>query len=377
MLAGSASPPGRAVLALARRQGGRAESGLVATGERVPAALATLVHGSLAHALDFDDTLPASVIHPGSLVIPTALAVGEAAGASGRAVGAAIAGGYELAARLGAPAGRELHARGFQATSVVGPLVTAAVAGALYGLAPRGIAEAMGLAGSMSGGLLEFLSDGSWSKRLHPGWAAHGGVLAAQLAAAGFPGPASVLEGRHGLYAAFLGPAAGALEGVTPGPGAEWLSRDARLKLYPCAHAIHPFLDAALALRARYALAPDAIAAVRCQVAAWQVPIVCEPRATKLAPATEYQARASLPFAVAAALSDGRVDLDTFTEAAVRRPELRALAARIVHVEVPDPGSGFGAALAVETRDGRALAGEARIDGEPDPARLRAKLEAT
>lgn len=376
ILAAVGEPPGRAVLDLARRQGGRSESTLVATGERLPAAWVALAHGTLAHALDFDDTLPGPVVHPGSLVVSTALAAGEAAGANGAAVLGAIAIGYEWAARLGAAAGREFHARGFHASGVVGPLVAAAVAAHLAGLTPRQAAEAVGLGGSMAGGLLEFLTDGSWSKRLHPGWAAHGGIVAAQLAASGFPGPPSVLEGRYGLYAAFLGGGTADHDAVRRDLGHRWLSRAVVTKLYPCAHVIHPFLDAALALRARHGLTADDVRAVRCGVAPWQVPIVCEPRATKVAPRTEYQARASLPFALAAALVDGRVDLDTFTPAALARPELGALAARVIHQETAAGGAEFAATLTVETSDGRRLAAEATA-AAPDPGKVRDKFRAT
>lgn len=376
ILAAAAEPPGRIALALARRQGGRPESSLVAGGERLPAAWVALAHGTLAHTLDFDDTLPASVVHPGSLVVPVALAAGEAASADGARVLAAIAAGYELAARLGAAAGRRLHARGFHATGVVGPLVAAAVAAKLAGLTAARTAEAMGLAGSMAGGLLEFLADGSWSKRLHAGWAGHGGVVAAQLAADGFPGPASVLEGRHGLYAAFLGPDVADLGEMTRDLGHTWRSREVAVKLYPCAHVIHPFLDAALALRARHELTPAAVVAVRCRVAPWQVPIVCEPRASKVAPATEYQARASLPFAVAAALVDGGVGVDTFTGEAIRRPEVLTLAARVEYREDEGLAPGFVGAVEVVTDDGRRLAME-ESSGAPDPERVRAKFEAT
>src|SRR5207249_4161772 len=140
---------------------------------------------------------------------------------------------------------------------------------------------------------------------------------------------------------------------------------------------IHPFIDAALALRAQASLVPAAIAAVRCRVAPWQVPIVCEPRPAKVAPQTEYQARASLPFALAAALVDGRVDVDTFTDEAVRRPELLALATRVTHAEDADPGGAFAGSVELETDDGRWLR-ERRV-AAPAPAaeRLRGKFEAT
>jgi 2-methylcitrate dehydratase PrpD len=185
-----------------------------------------------------------------------------------------------------------------------------------------------------------------------------------------------VLDGCHGLYAAFLGPGATDLSVVTRDLGRVWLSREVVTKLYPCAHVIHPFLDGALALRAREGIAAADVAAVRCRVAPWQVPIVCEPRETKVAPQTEYQARASLPFTLAAALADGRVDLDTFTPAAIGRPELHALAARVSHEPAAASDSAFAAAIEIETRDGRRLAAEATAT-PPDPARLRAKFATT
>ena len=393
VLAGSTIPAGRSILEVVRHQGGRPEATVVGLGERAPAAWAAFAHGSFAHGLDFDDTFPGSIVHPGSLVVPTALAVAEAVGADGAALGASVAAGYEVAARLGAAAGRGFHARGFQATGVVGPLVTAAVAAKLYGLSARTTAEAMGLAGSMGGGLLEFLSDGSWAKRMHPGWAAHGGVVAAQLAAAGFPGPLTVLEGRYGLYAAFLGAGAADLSRLADGLGGVWRAREAHAKLYPCAHVIHPFLDATRETYARHGPGAPDVEAVVCDVEPWQIPIVCEPREEKVTPRSEYQARASLPYCVAALLVDGRVDMQTFTPEAIGRPDVLALAARVVHREAaaartgasppPEPGGsppepgGFATAVEITLRDGRRLRGSVSAERVAGPEAVRAKFART
>jgi len=393
VLAGSTIPAGRAILEIVRHQGGRPEATVVGLGDRAPAVWAAFAHGAFAHGLDFDDTFPGSLVHPGSLVVPAALAVAESVSADGGALGAAVAAGYEVAARLGAPAGSAFHARGFQATSVVGPLVAALVAGKLYRLSPRTTAEAMGLAGSMAGGLLEFLSDGSWAKRVHPGWAAHGGIVAAQLAAAGVPGPPSVLEGRYGLYAAFLGTGTADLGSVLDGLGVAWRAREARAKLYPCAHVIHPFLDAARAVTGRDADALD-VEAVVCHVEPWQVPLVCEPRAEKIAPRSEYQARASLPYCLAAALVDGRVDMETFAPAAIARPDFLAMAARVTHREpggapagssppaaraaAGAPGATIaGAALEITLRGGRRLTPAVSAERVPGPEAVRAKFART
>lgn len=355
MLAAHDLPPGRAARRVALRQGGPAEAQLVVTGDRLPASWAALVHGTLVHSLDFDDTFSDSVVHPSSVVIPVALAVAQETAASGEELLTAASAGYEVAARIGAAAGRAFHARGFQATGVIGPLVAAVVAGRLYRMPPTATAQAMGLAGSMSGGLLEFLSDGSWSKRLHPGWAAHGGIIAAQLGDSGFPGPMSIIEGRHGVYAAFLGPDVADVAQVTLGLGSQWRSAVGHFKFYPCAHVLHPFIEAALAIRRHHDLDPTRIAAIEPVVAPWHVPIVCAPRSEKLAPATEYQARASLPFVLAAALVDGRVDLDTFDEQAIHRPELLGMARLVRETTDQRFDQGFGGRLVLRTTDGRTL----------------------
>ncbi len=200
---------------LALRSCGAGSSTVAGSATALPAAWAALVHGVAAHCFDFDDTFPESVVHPGSVIVPTALAVGEAAGASGAEILTAIAGGYEIAARLGRAGGRRFHERGFHATGIFAPLTAAFVAARLMRLDPRASASAAGLAASMSGGLLAFLPDGSWSKWLHVGWGNFGGITAAQLAQAGFRGPAGALDGRSNLYSAFIGEARVDVDAVT------------------------------------------------------------------------------------------------------------------------------------------------------------------
>lgn len=388
--AGWDTPPGRVVRDLAARMstGGGPATPLLFGGPPVTPAWAALAHGTLVHALDYDDTFPASVVHPTSVLLPAALAAADVAGTAGDRLAAdpagdagdllaAVAAGDELLARLGAAAGRDLHARGFQATGVFGPLAAALVVGTRHRRDPATVAAALGLAGSMSGGLLEFLSDGTWSKRLHPGWAAHGGVVADALAAGGFPGPATVVEGRHGLFASFLGRDLGEPGAVTAGLGEAWRSAEAEIKHYPCAHVLHPFIAMARRLRATGQLPAAGITEVVCTVAPWYVPIVCEPAAEKRAPVTEYQARTSLPVAVALALlDDADVAVASFEPASTDRPALRQLADRVRYVADPRLSEGFAGRLTVRTAD-RELTAEP--DGGPDPhpeARVRAKFTA-
>ena len=374
VLAGCRTPAAAAVYGLAATDGGRAEATLVGTRTRVSAVMAALAHGTAAHCRDFDDTFPDSVVHPGSVVVPVALALGEARDAALDRVGAAIVVGYEVAARLGAAAGRGFHARGFHATSVVGPLAAAAVAARFLGLDGERLASAFGLAGSMSGGLLEFAAEGTWSKWLHPGWAAQGGITAAALAARGFRGPGTVLEGRFGLYRSFLGgemPVAALADGL----GTRWKGEGALFKHYPCAHVVQPYVDAALALAAAHGIAAAEVASVRCGIAEWAVPIVCEPRARKIAPANDMEAIASLPYQLAAALVDGRVDLDTLSPRRLARVPVQALAARVTHVVDPALGHGFDGTLEIALADGTVHRARA-ASAPPDPARVIAKFRA-
>jgi len=333
IIAGQDSELAEALRQFARRDPGSAESCLVFSGDRISARLAALVHGALAHAWDFDDTFLDSIVHPGSVVIPTALSVGEAVGADGPTTGAAIAVGYEVAARLGSVAGRNLHARSFHASGIIGPLAAAATAGRLYGHTPQQMTDAFGLAASMSGGLLNFLNDGGWSKWLHLGWAAHGGITAAQLAADGFRGPAHVLEGPHGLYDAFTDKAHGSIDSITRDLGVTWMNSKAWAKHYPCAHVIAPYIDGALDIAGKQGLRGEDIAHVECGVEPWTIPIVCMPRASKLAPSTTIEAIASLPYHVAAALVISRADIDTLGSAARTDPKILDLAERVSHTQ--------------------------------------------
>lgn len=362
ILAGRRTEAARAVNAVAREQGGNA------------ATNAALAYGTVAHCRDFDDTFPDSVVHPGSTVVGTALAVGEAVRAADDEIATAIVIGYEAAARIGAAAGRRFHARGFHATGVVGPLSAALVAARLYRLSAHATTSALGLAASMSGGLMAFVDDGTWSKWLHVGWSAHGGVLAAQLAAHGFRGPASVLDGRHNLFSAFLGePAPGASE-LWGDLGRRWAGASAQFKYYPCAHVIQPYLDAAIAFRQRGIL-PERIERVVCTIAPWAVPIVCTPRAPKLRPASEMDAIASLPYQLAVALIDGAVGLEALEASCRARAEVLELAARIEHVADESLGRGFDGAIALTLDSGERLEQEV-VSAPPDRTKLVAKFHA-
>ncbi len=365
----------RAAVGFAQAEGGAGATSLLLGTTRLPASRAAFVHGVAAHCRDFDDTFTDSVVHPGSVVVSAALAAGEAAQATGEVVGAAIVAGYEMAARIGGVAGRRFHARGLHATGIVGPIAAAAAAARVRRLSAEATASAMGLAASMSGGLMAFQADGAWSKWLHTGWAAQGGIVAAELAARGFRGPLAALDGTGGLFAALLHGETLDLAALTHGLGTAWQGGGAAFKYYPCAHVIQPYIDAVLALRREHSLATDDIVEVRCAIAPWAVPIVCEPRAARLAPATELDAIASLPYMVAHALAEGAVTLAALAAETRARTDLHALAARIVHEPDAGLGRGFDARLTIRTRAGQTLTASADA-AAIDAGRIAAKFVA-
>jgi 2-methylcitrate dehydratase PrpD len=259
------------------------------------------------------------------------------------------------------------HARGWHATSVCGTFAAALAAGKCGVLTEAQLAAGLGLAGSFASGIQEFLHDGSWSKRVHAGWAAHAGIVAAAFARGGFAGPASILEGRVGLYRTFLDrpPDARPFETL----GRVWETLNIGFKPYPCCHYLHAYIDCALELQRRHGFGVNAIEAVECLIAPGQVPIVCEPQEAKLRPRTAYDAQFSLPYVVAAAFLDGGVGLETFAAARLADSRILTLARRVSHTV--DPTSrfpdGFPGWMRVRTRDGRLL--EARQpDGRGGPA---------
>jgi 2-methylcitrate dehydratase PrpD len=352
---------------------------VIGSDARVAAANAVLAGATLAHGLDFDDTREDAIVHTGCVAVTTALAVGEAVRASGRATLEALIAGVEVMCRVGLAVPGALHARHFHPTAMAGGFAAAAVAGKLYGLDETALARAFGIGGSQASGIIEYLADGSSTKRLHPGWAAHGGVTAARLARAGFTGPETVFEGAHGFYAAFAGGHdAARLDAQLDSLGRRWELSELTLKPYPCGSIAQPYMDCALRLRERHGVKPADVTAIRCRTAAGPVPRLWEPLAAKHAPANGYAAKFSLPYLVAVMLVKGRAGLAEFADEAVRDPEVLALAGRVTYELDPsiDYPRQFVGDVEATLRDGRALRErQDRPTGGPDAPMSREALE--
>jgi 2-methylcitrate dehydratase PrpD len=321
---------GRAVRATAERLGGRPESLVVGGSVRVAAANAVLANATLAHGLDFDDTREDAIVHTGSVAVPTSLAVGEATGADGRAVLAAIVAAVEVMCKVGLAVPGKFHARHYHPTALTGTFAAAAAAGKLYGLSEDELVRAFGICGSQAAGIIEYLADGSWTKRLHPGWNAHAGVTAALLAQSGFTGPETVLEGEHGFYRAFAGGVEPArLDELLASLGRVWELEQLTFKPYPCGSIAQPYMDCALRLRESRGVRADDIVEIRCRTAAGPVPRLWEPLASKHAPQNGYAAKFSLPYLLAVILTRGRASLAEFEDDVVRDPQILSVASRV------------------------------------------------
>ena len=300
------------------------------------AADAALVNGTAAHGEDYDDTFEGTPVHTGAVVVPAVLAVCEAEGRTGAAALAGIAAGVELMCRMALVTPAAIHRAGFHPTAVIGTLGAALGAGTALGLDARTLASALGIAGSLAGGIIEYLSEGTWTKRLHAGWAAHSGVRAAAMARAGFLGPRTVLEGRHGFFHAFTnGDIEPVLSHLTEELGSRWLMRNLAFKPYACGTMAQPFIDCALSLRAA-GVDPRTITSMQCDVGEGTVHRLWEPLAEKHRPASPYAAKFSVPFCIAIALTDGAAGLGQFTDERIRDERVLALAGRIGYRVDPD-----------------------------------------
>ena len=342
--------------------GGREEASVLGFEAKIPAAGAALANGLRFHALDFDDTHAEGICHASAVVLPAALAVAEAINADGSALLDAYAIGCEIALRIAVVTAADLYERGFHPTSVCGAFGAAAAAARLFDLDRERAANALGVCGSLASGLLEFLADGSETKPLHAGWAAQAGVRAAQLAAAGASGPASVLEGRFGLLRSH-GADPSQSEAMFDALGERWEFERVSVKAFPMCHFAHSSVRAAGDLADEHGLDPaalvrdpGAIAEIAVRVPPEGVALVLDPLVDKHAPRTPYDAKFSLPYAVAHRLLRGELTVESFSDSTIRDPAVLALAAKVRGEELAEEApSRFAGGARLVLTDGREL----------------------
>jgi 2-methylcitrate dehydratase PrpD len=340
----------------ALRTGAGDDAHILGYGNRASIAGAALANGAMAHALDYDDTHFGSVVHISAPTVTTAMTLGEALGATGEQVITAIVAGAEVGCRIGSVAPKAFHQQGFHATAVVGTFGAAVTAAKLLSLDANKTANALGIAGSQSSGIMQCFNDGTWTKQLHVGWSAHSAIIAANLADCGFTGPSQVLEGIQGFYTTHAKPGRQFPERLMDELGNRWEYPNTSFKPYPCGHVVHGHLDCMSQLY-EDGLRAEQVKSITCPIAEWMIPVMCEPRQVKLRPATDYHAKFSFPFTLAAMLTFGRLDVKAFSDENINSPSLLALTEKITHV--PDPTANdptrFKGWVQVETTDGRKL----------------------
>ena len=351
--------PFAAVSLAAMEELGSGASPVIGIGRKLALRDAVLMNGILVHGLDFDDTHSRGVIHGTSSSFPCALALTDRDDNDGKALLVAYVAAMEVATRLGAVAKGGFHQVGFHPTGLVGAFGCTLAAARILGLDVDQATMAQGITLSMASGSLEFLEDGSWTKRMHPGWAGVVGITAATLAKHGFVGPRGAYDGRFGLYASHLGKyfEQADFDLATESLGRSWQINEVAVKPIPACHFTHAAADAAAVLRKEHCLAAKDIRRVRVRVPQEVVKTVCEPVANKRNPANSYDAQFSIPYIVATGLTKGRFTLAELEDDALNDKAVLDLASRVDY-EI-DQGSTFPrhytGEVVVETADGRTL----------------------
>ena len=345
-----------------RGLGGEGKLPVIGMAMRLPLRDSVHLNGTLIHGLDFDDTHGGGVIHASASAVPTVLGAGLDHGASGAAALIAYLIAVEASSRIGMAVDGNLHRAGHHPTGLVGAFGCTLAAGRLGDLSVGQIAQAQGITLSMAGGSLEFLSEGAWTKRQHPGWAGVCAVTAAAMAKEGFAGPKQAYEGRYGLFNLHLGTHIGAeasfdLATCTKGLAEEWELLNVAFKPFPACHFNHAFADATLALREQHGLRPEDVDSAVALISDGQAPVVCEPEADKRRPKNSYEAQFSVHYIIAAALTRGQFTLDELDAEVFTDPEILALCDRVTWEVDADSNYPryYSGEVVVRTKDGREL----------------------
>ena len=306
--------------------------------ERVSPSSAALINGTAAHGEDFDDTFEGGPVHSGVVIVPAILGAAQRYQLGTERMLLGIAAGTEVLCRLALTLPKAVHKAGFHPTAVLGAF------GATLGICvaceenEQVTVNALGIVGSMASGIIEYLGDGSWTKRMHPGWAAQSAMRAHAMARAGFTGPGAVFEGTHGAFKTFAPSIEPKIELLFSGLGDKYVLDTITFKTYPCGTMIQPYIDCAIVLRRR-PVSLDGLQSIVCKTAEGIVHRLWEPLQLKRRPPTDYAAKFSVPFGVALGLVRGHADLGDFTPESVVDPQLLQIAG-LVDFEV-DPANPY------------------------------------
>jgi 2-methylcitrate dehydratase PrpD len=295
---------------------------------------AALLNGTAAHGEDYDDTFEGGPVHAGAVIVPAVLAACERENRAGPDFLRGLVAGTELMCRLSLVAPMAIHRAGFHPTAVLGALAAAGACSSALSLSAAQSASALGIAGSQASGIIEYLAEGTWTKRMHAGWAAQSGLRAALLARGGFLGPRTVLEGTHGFFFAFSPSVRPDFSPLFENLGEHWLMPSIAFKPYPCGTMTQPYIDCAIEL-GQSGVAPGDIAEIVCEVGEGTVHRLWEPLSLKQHPPNAYAGKFSTPYCMAVAFFDRQVGFAQFAPDRLADPAILSLAAKIRYVIDP------------------------------------------
>lgn len=367
---GSLSDSSQPLYRIAAELGGGNGGAVLGRGEKTTFPYAALANGTSAHSIELDDTHQGGSIHLGVSVFSSALAVAEHVGSTGQDFITAVVAGFEVAARLAmALRPKEHYGQGFHPTATCGTFGAAVAAGKLLHLSEGQLLSALGIAGSQAAGSMEFLTDGAWTKRLHPGWAAFSGIHAALFAREGFVGPTTIVEGKDGFLKAYSphpDP-----QKVVDGLGADFQILQTAVKPHACCRYTQAPIDATLAVTLQHNLKPNDVKTVTVGMLETGIPVICEPAKRKRQPLSVVDMQFSLPFGVAVALAKRRAGLEEFTLDMLNDPEVRVLMPKVSYERDPELEKNYPkewpAWVRVTLQDGREVAAHVRFPkGDPE-----------
>lgn len=325
---------------------------------KLPQRDAAHLNGTLIHGLDFDDTHGEAVVHTSASAAPTMLIAGLANKASGAQALSAFIIASECAGRIGAGAQGGFHEKGFHPTGVVGAFGSTFGAGYLAGLTTAQLCDAQGIVLSQAGGNMQFLDDGAWTKRNHPGWASFCAQTAVSMAKHGFFGPRDPYEGRFGLYPTHTKDGRKvAIDKLTKGLNESWEMMNIAFKPYPACHMTHAFADAILAVKRAHNLTVEDIKHITALVHVGEQSVICVPEKNKLKPQNSYDAQFSVHYVIATTFLREKFGLAELEDDVIADPQILDLCSRVSFADDPDsayPGY-FSGAIKVETNDGKII----------------------
>ena len=297
--------------------------------ERFDLFSSAIIAGTAAHGEDFDDTFEGNPMHVGATMIPAMLSAAQKFNLDGDQILKGLAVGSELICRLALVAPTAMHKQSFHPTAVCGTFGVAAGLSSVLDLSEKQMISALGVAGSFTSGIIEYLAEGSWTKRVHPGWSANSGMNATLIAKSGFYGPRTVFEGKHGFFEAFaLKEIERDYSHLTDGLGKRWENQNLAFKPFACGTMAQPFVDCAIKIRKKIKNL-DEISSITAKVGEGTVHRLWEPLKEKRQPSTPYSAKFSVPYCVAVGFIRGDAGLNEFNEKSINDKEILSLASKV------------------------------------------------